>query len=173
MTIVNNYTSLLNGHPEFYWNGYNGAAKSVFITYSFENTAPNYLALRGYTQEQIDSVIPLSASAKIYARDAITQWASISGITIFEVPAGSGDVRFMGLNTSLSQPGYSGFAEYPYTNTGDSIITRSKIGGDVFIDASLASSNSDLSYLMLHEIGHAFGLRHPFEGTTTLAACRT
>ena len=168
MAIVDNYTSLLNGHAEFYWNGYSGDARAAFVTYSFESTAPEYLALGGFTQSEIDSVRPFSDSEKNYARDAITKWSSISGITAFEVPAGSGDIRFMGLNTSLSAPGSSGFTEFPYSNVQGSFITRSKIGGDVFIDSTLASSGSDLSYLMLHETGHAFGLKHPFEGATTL-----
>ena len=69
-------------------------------------------------------------------------------------------------------PGYSdaaGFGYYPGHDLYDNGSTSSYIlGGDVFFNSMVYSPSDDILEVALHEIGHAMGLKHPFDGDPTL-----
>lgn len=170
MAIVRNYTALLSGD---YWTGDTGGAApvatSVFITYSFETSAAPYLASDGYSTTYLQSFEPMSAAEKTAARAALKAWADASGIVFLEVPGGKGDIRFGTLNFALGPPEVQEAAGYSYYPLRAGEGETGGIGGDLFINNAIDTSWY-LPYLMMHEIGHAIGLKHPFDGTTTLAA---
>ena len=154
-TFVSDFTALLSGSSMS-----TGAGTGAFFTFSFPETPPAYLS-DFYTAEQIATFEEFAEAYKQVARTAVEAFTSISGLTGFEVSAGQGDVQFMIFDLAAF-PGFessAGFAYYP---------GRSNIASDIFIDRD-STSNSTNIYLLLHELGHAFGLKHPFEGDVRLA----
>jgi len=121
----------------------------VTLTYGFL-VEPTF----GATANGSSEFFLMGNSEKDAVRQAIVSWAAVSGITFVEDTnpitveiANTVDLRF-GLN---SQPFSAGYAFYPDA-------------GEIYIDID---SGTDLSTIT-HEIGHALGLKHPFEDGATL-----
>lgn len=90
-------------------------------------------------------------------RSAAAQWDARSGLALYEVPAGQGDIQ---IGAHSFPAGTTGYAYSPGPNG----------GGDVFFNTNnVADPNApDVTVeLALHELGHALGLKHPFEGGST------
>jgi len=140
------------------------------VTYSF-NTVP----LPEYGQLAEDSGVspdeflstfsPLTPSEQDYAKDVLQQIENISNLKFTQV-SDNGEIRFNMFNlATLGNNDVAGEAFYP----GDGL------GGDVLLDNNLRTEpnmkieKGQYGYLvLLHEIGHAIGLKHPFEGSYTL-----
>jgi Ca2+-binding RTX toxin-like protein len=182
MPVVSDYTAILS---DYSWNGVipSNQGRSVIVTYSFSATAQPYLASSGYSQAFIDSFEPFTAAEITAARDAFAQWDAASGIRFVEVAAGTGTMQLGNFNFAY-RAGYesvAGFASYPSVTlyrdyggyAGNNFIYASGVAGDVFVSTTNANDPSRagfLPHLMLHEIGHALGLKHPFDGSVTLSA---
>jgi Ca2+-binding RTX toxin-like protein len=159
---VDTHDALLSGYS---WNGVDVAGRPAFVTYSFDAAAPPYFG-GIYSEAFLTSFKPFTIAEQAVARQALAAWADISGLTFLEVPAGLGDIR-MGVYDFAYAPVDSertvGFAYLPYVlNYGDG-AWEEPMGGDVFIAAGHATFD-----VLAHEIGHAVGLKHPFEGTIKL-----
>ncbi|WP_147426150.1 DUF4214 domain-containing protein [Teichococcus wenyumeiae] len=137
------------------WNG--GSHQPSLVTYSFANaaTGPN-----GTTAPSTPWA-PFNDAQQAAARQAVETWGSVSGIQFVEVPdtvQGAGiDLRFQ---MTRLEPGYAGMTYYPQL-------------GDVSLNIDLYSNDAlargSYGYLvLLHEIGHGLGLKHPFDNSPTL-----
>lgn len=128
----------------------------AFVTYSIETKA-SIASATGVIKEQsrafLDSFQALSAEEVSRAKAAFGQWDAASGITFLEVPAGMGDLKLGKFDLTLGGPDPSGrnAAAYVYDDA-------------VYISTSASATTQ----ILLHEIGHFIGLKHPFSGEFTL-----
>lgn len=143
-----------------------GTVPTVF--YSFTNADSEFNAIYDELTDQNSAgtfFFELNDIEKEWMRDAANAVASFAQINLEEVAdtgAYAGDIR-IGWTTEPND-GVAAFAYFPQS--------FSWAAGDIWLVAqNLNRSENDGSFLqnaIIHELGHALGLKHPFEGATTL-----
>ncbi|MCX7170390.1 MAG: DUF4214 domain-containing protein [Proteobacteria bacterium] len=140
--------------PNYRWNGAAALATPVTVTYAFLSS----------TADGEAGFVAMTTTQKQVVRDVLAMYASVAKITFSEVIStqSSADIRF----GSSNQAGLSSGITYTSVNSDGSLSQA-----DVFINNTSSSSSqsatSTLSpggygYLtLIHEIGHALGLKHP------------
>ncbi|MEM5518978.1 matrixin family metalloprotease, partial [Henriciella sp. AS95] len=159
--VVDDFTALLApayGSDFIRWNYEElGAAIGVtFVTYSFREDGD--LPDPSTISHSPDEVFSFTEDQRVNFRLALDEFSDISGLVFIEVDEG-GMLDAMGVTGS----GYGGFANYASTS-------RSS-GGGVWIEGTVDSDFSpgtNTFQVLLHEIGHGMGLKHPFEGDIQL-----
>lgn len=144
----------------------NGGEKwsSTSLTYSFDTTRP-----ADYTGVQANSTASgnlttgwqaMTATLSTLSSEILSSIDKLVQLSFTQVSA-NGDIRFSQVPTSGS---VAAFAYFPGTTPSYS--------GDVFIDTGIDSSTLGAGgygqLTITHELGHALGLKHPFEDGVTL-----
>ncbi|MFA7282177.1 MAG: pre-peptidase C-terminal domain-containing protein, partial [Sterolibacterium sp.] len=137
--------------PSYRWNGAAALGTAVSLEYSFLSSSVY----------DVTDFVAMTDNQKQTVRDVLAMYASIANITFTEVSSqSSADIRF---GTS-NQDGLSSGVTYQASPNSDGSLRQA----DVFLNnTGRSASTSTLSpggygYLtLIHEIGHALGLKHP------------
>jgi len=163
MPVVSDYTAILDGTSLFRQeegNEYPGHA--VFYTYSIADTVPPELYSQ-YPASVLATFQTFTDHQKALIRAAVNAWASISGLTIFEVPSNQGDLQFTEFDLRTLPTASNG--SMVAFETGVSYADKF----DIFFGTSMNSlDDASFEHTLLHEVGHALELKHPFAGDPTL-----
>jgi len=161
------------------WNGMDTAGAPVIVTFSFPTSLPAYdESIGGFTPATIASFTGFTAAEQAQALAALGQWAAASGIVFIEVPPGEGDITFANVefstttttsvNGNYQNAGGIGF--YPFgdwssltgnSTSGYGFTSDLSPGGAVFMNSAYINNGTVDLGTLLHEIGHAIGMKHP------------
>ncbi len=117
----------------------------------------------------------MNAAQQAVVSNLLTYVASITGITFtLTADANQADLHFVDAN--ITNAGFAGYTHWNWSYQSNiQTITSYTADAYVFMDTTdygatnLNPTQAGGGYeILLHEIGHALGLKHPFEGSTTL-----
>ncbi|HSV70646.1 MAG TPA: matrixin family metalloprotease [Methylibium sp.] len=146
-----------------------GIGNAASLTYSFLSAVPSYFSTSGFEA--------FSTAERNATREVLEVFSSVARVDFTEV-AGVGTMTF-GMNAQGGTAGYAYYPSFGYGYDGDNLITSvtaADLAGDVWFNSSIAWTADDFTPggsgygTLIHEIGHAIGLKHPFEGNHTLEA---
>jgi serralysin len=168
------YINALTGLETPRWNAASSLGTPVTLTYSFMTAVPNYYTVT-------NGVINLSsirtgtgfnaisdALRQQQIRVALSRWSDVANITFIPATNGVGQIAFGMTNISGDAVGV-GFLP----NSSNS--SNSSKGGDIWLDNEPGSGNDSFALgtfgyqTVFHELGHALGLKHPFDEGATLS----
>ena len=150
MTVVSDFTSLLSGS---YANDGMALGTGAYITYTFLQGSDVPAAGSGSYSNSGYSGFTLAQQASL--KSALAHAESITGVKFVEV-FDADDAAMQVVNVQGSN--YGGWASYPYGGNGIFVIDG---------DSNYAPGTSDYE-TVLHELGHALGLKHPFDDDVVL-----
>ena len=162
------------------WGG-GGAGTGLTLSFSFPWTTSGTATFSGHDglgdysslQEQNGSAhYGFNAEEQAAARDALRGWSNLANIAFVEVPdtaSNVGDIRFAWTSVAYREAwGWAGSPNGYWPSGGD--VWVSTLNAET-VTTSWAPGHYNYEALV-HEIGHALGLKHPFDDSPVLAGAQ-
>lgn len=155
---------LLESESQVRWGADQPVGTPITLTYSFPGSEPSGSNYPGYT--------PFTSVEMTAARNAFSYISSITNISFVETTSTTADFRFGNADLTGIGASVSGRTDYSYDSSG---LTYANIHIANTGQASQAASDFQPGSIssndiggqgwgtLIHELGHALGLKHPFE----------
>ena len=182
-SYIQDLTNLLNGIPSARWNfplavgssldSPAGLGQPAALTYSFVQTPPSYYDSTDPVHSQFRSFTAAEIAA---TRNVLAHYSEVINITFTASASTLGQMTFGAAGLPQNEAGFAYGPAYSSSFTGSAKtivrVSENATSGDVwlqrsFVDAVMQPGAHGYSTL-LHEVGHALGLKHPFDPTHTL-----
>lgn len=145
-------------NPAFSWTGFSGNQQMpVIVTYNLVDAA-DLPPVEGSHFET--SYFSFNATQRANFRLALAEFSKVSGVIFVE----SQDSAMINAYGSTGSP-YGGWA-----NLANSLEYYTAEGALVVNDSTSFAKGGQGFHTILHELGHALGLKHPFEGDNRLVS---
>lgn len=160
--FVRDYTALLAyvEYPEARFNARAALGAQVFVSYSFlgADELPTPAEYQPYANS---GYWGFSAAQQASTRAAMAVLSAVTGVTFVETSGTEAMVQIFGTSGS----GYGGWAHYPWLSE-----TQGTDFSYMVIDQTGDFEAGSWAFqVLLHELGHVVGLKHPFDGDIRLA----
>jgi hypothetical protein len=157
--------ALLAAGPDWNFLTANGSSFRTTLYYSFATDGTQYETngLTGFTDAQQQA-----------AQQILGSISQITGITFAVAPsAAMADLHFAAADVGNADWGGVCYADYAYTATTSGQLTSYTADAFIYMDTVAAADQAPVTgswwyQALLHEIGHALGLKHPFESTADM-----
>ena len=166
MPVVDTYKAILatDADPGHRWNATLPTGTPIIVTYRFPAGADlPPLELTYYDGTRVSA---FDARERRAFRQATEEYERVAGIRFVEVdgPAMVDAYNIAGIGSRYES--FAGYANYPYVN--DRVTSHGDLVMNVPDPAEWTPGRSGFTVL-LHELGHAVGLKHTHEGRTKLS----
>lgn len=158
MTVVSDFRAILGflDDEEKRWNAHVNRKVPVFVSYSFFES--DELPWAGTLPYYATGTTSFSAAQRTAFRKALAEFEKVSGV-IFVETQGDAMIRAHGVTGSQ----WGGWANYPW------VTNYSTSSSTIVLDLTKGDKLSGFGFeVILHEIAHAMGLSHTFDGKYTL-----
>jgi Ca2+-binding RTX toxin-like protein len=145
------------------WGG--GLGTGVTLTYSFPGAGAAHASPYGYytTNDEWQGFSPLTTGEKAAARAGLAVWSAVANINFVETAETTttvGEIRF-GKSSSIDPNEYA-HAYLPANDPSAGDVWFHSTNWNATHAASIAAGTDDF-HTIIHELGHALGLKHSFD----------
>jgi Ca2+-binding RTX toxin-like protein len=147
------------------WGG--GVGTGVTLTYSFPTGTAYHITPYSSSYEW-DSWSPLSSGEKAAVRDVLAVWSNFANLRFTEVADNSstvGELRFAYTENIGASSSAHAYLPVDHPSAGDVWFSWDNFNPTG--NATIARGTDDY-HTILHEVGHALGLKHPFEAPNVM-----
>ena len=158
----NHIDALLAAGPDWNFVTSDGSNFRTTLYFSFDTAGPQY---------ETANLTAFTVAQQQAARQLLAYVAQVTGISFAETPtATTADLHFAMADVASSDLGGVTYAGYNYTASATGQLTSYTADAFIYLDTVHTADPAPVAgswwyQALLHEIGHALGLKHPFEAT--------